>query len=284
LHKYLYKYLCAQMPPRDHRGPPAILPSRPCPRYLGFVMLTSRAWFSSFRSCEPELGIWKAVRVGDERPREVGKYLWHVRADKYLPTSTCRQVLVGKYLYSRKYLHKYVYKYLCAQMPPRDHRGPPAICQAARQAAIQPSSQPVSQPASQLAKQSASQPACQPACQPSNQTAVTPRCINQRMALAGACGEPEFRSTCFSNGIPYILLVQRGRFLRSRRMALAGVAVSLGSEMLVLQWNSLHFTCPKGWLPASQPARQPGRQPAIQPASQPASQPACQPACQPSRT
>jgi hypothetical protein len=57
--------------------------------------------------------------------------------------------------------------------------------------------QPASQPASQLAKQSASQPACQPACQPSNQAAVTPRCINHRMALAGACGEPELRSTCF---------------------------------------------------------------------------------------
>jgi hypothetical protein len=119
LHAYIYIYLyiwliaveqtlivmfdlCAQMPPRDHRGPPAILPSRPCPRYLGFVMLTLRAWFSSFRSCEPELGIWKAVRVGDEKPREVGKYLWHVRADKYLSTSICRQVFVGKYLYSRK--------------------------------------------------------------------------------------------------------------------------------------------------------------------------------------
>jgi hypothetical protein len=61
----------------------------------------------------------------------------------------------------------------------------------------QPSSQPVSQPASQLVKQSASQPACQPACQPSNQAAVTPRCINHRMALAGACSEPGLRSTCF---------------------------------------------------------------------------------------
>jgi hypothetical protein len=58
-------------------------------------------------------------------------------------------------------------------------------------------SQPVSQPASQLAKQSASQPACQPNCQPSNLAAVTPRCINHRMALAGACGEPELRRTCF---------------------------------------------------------------------------------------
>jgi hypothetical protein len=141
--------------------------------------------------------------------------------------------------------------------------------------------QPVSQPASQLAKQSASQPACQPACQPSNQAAVAPRCINHRMALAGACGKPECRSTCFSNRIPYILLVQRGRLLRSRRMALAGVAVSLSSEMLVLQWNSLHFSCPKGSLPASQPGSQAGSHPAIQPASQPASQPACQTVSQP---
>jgi hypothetical protein len=58
-------------------------------------------------------------------------------------------------------------------------------------------SQPFSQPASQLAKQSASQLACQPNCQPSNLAAVTPRCINHRMALAGACGEPELRRTCF---------------------------------------------------------------------------------------
>jgi hypothetical protein len=71
--KYLRKYLRAQMPPRDKRGPPAILPSRPWPRYLGFVMLTSRAWFPSSPSCEPELGIRNAVRVVNERPRGVGK-------------------------------------------------------------------------------------------------------------------------------------------------------------------------------------------------------------------
>jgi hypothetical protein len=88
--KYLHKYWRAQMPPRDKRGPPAILPSRPWPRYLGFVMLTSRAWFPSSPSCEPELGIRNAVRVVNERPRGVGKYLRQVFADKYLPTRTCR--------------------------------------------------------------------------------------------------------------------------------------------------------------------------------------------------
>jgi hypothetical protein len=130
LHKYLY--LCALMPPRDKRGPPAILPSRPWPLYLGFAMLTSRAWFSSSRSCEPEFGTRSAVRVVNERTRGVAKSLWQVLADKYLPTSNCgqvpalaqvlahvlvqvfarAQVLADKHLCSRKYLHTYLHKYL----------------------------------------------------------------------------------------------------------------------------------------------------------------------------
>jgi hypothetical protein len=84
----------------------------------------------------------------------------------------------------------------------------------------------------QPASQSASQPACQPACQPSNQAAVTPRCINHRVALAGACGEPEFRSTCFPIEVLTFCLSKWGRFLRSRMMALAGFAVSMSSEVL----------------------------------------------------
>ncbi len=92
LHKYLY--LCALMPPRDKRGPPAILPSRPWPLYLGFAMLTSRAWVSSSRSCEPEFGTRSAVRVVNERTRGVAKSLWQVLADKYLPTTGCGQVPV----------------------------------------------------------------------------------------------------------------------------------------------------------------------------------------------
>jgi hypothetical protein len=89
-----------------------------------------------------------AVRVVNERPRGVDKYLWRVLADKYLPTITCvqlrvlalllaqvliqvladrflptrscRQIFADNYVCSRKYLHKYLYKYLCDQMPPRD--------------------------------------------------------------------------------------------------------------------------------------------------------------------
>jgi hypothetical protein len=62
------------------------------PLYLGFVMLTSRAWFSSSRSCEPEFGMRSAVRVVNERTRGVAKSLWQVLADRYLPTSNCGQV------------------------------------------------------------------------------------------------------------------------------------------------------------------------------------------------
>jgi hypothetical protein len=113
------------------------------PLYLGFVMLTSRAWFSSSRSCEPEFGMRSAVRVVNERTRGVAKSLWQVLADRYLPTSNCGQVpalaqvlahvlvqvfarahvLADKHLCSRKYLHTYLHTYL------REHKYlPTRVC------------------------------------------------------------------------------------------------------------------------------------------------------------
>jgi hypothetical protein len=106
-------------------------------------MLTSRAWFSSSRSCEPEFGMRSAVRVVNERTRGVAKSLWQVLADRYLPTSNCGQVpalaqvlahvlvqvfaralvLADKHLCSRKYLHTYLHKYL------REHKYlPTRVC------------------------------------------------------------------------------------------------------------------------------------------------------------